>query len=66
VQGAPLQQQQQQLQQLQQQQQQQQQQPHPAVSWGVCSTSAGGSSSPAPDDWEIDIAQLHIDSKVRA
>lgn len=27
-------------------------------------TPAGG--SPAPDDWEIDISQLHIDAKVAA
>lgn len=40
----------------------QQQQPG---GWNVCSPSAPG-SSPAPDDWEIDISQLHIDSKVAA
>lgn len=26
----------------------------------------GPGGSPAPDDWEIDISQLHIDSKVAA
>jgi hypothetical protein len=38
---------------------QQQQQGH----WYARSSSGLGGSS-APDDWEIDISQLHIDSKV--
>lgn len=40
------------------------QQPGPANNWTVCSPSAAGGLQP-PDDWEIDISQLHIDSKVR-
>jgi hypothetical protein len=41
-------------------------QPPGAVNnWNVCSPSAAGGLQP-PDDWEIDISQLHIDSKVRA
>jgi hypothetical protein len=40
------------------------QQPGPANNWNVCSPSAAGGMQP-PDDWEIDISQLHIDSKVR-
>ncbi|KIY96202.1 Serine/threonine-protein kinase HT1 [Monoraphidium neglectum] len=35
------------------------------ASWNVRFPS-GPSGSPAPDDWEIDINQLHIDSKVAA
>lgn len=38
----------------------------PAGSWNARSPSVTGDSSPAPDDWEIDITQLHIDSKVAA
>lgn len=42
-----------------------QQQPGAANNWNVCSPSTAGSLQP-PDDWEIDISQLHIDSKVAA
>eukprot|EP00878_Enallax_costatus_P020965 GHUV01022181.1.p1 GENE.GHUV01022181.1~~GHUV01022181.1.p1 ORF type:complete len:482 (+),score=159.09 GHUV01022181.1:903-2348(+) len=38
----------------------------PANNWNIRSPSGAGDSSPAPDDWEIDISQLHIDSKVAA
>ncbi len=37
-----------------------------ANNWNVCSPSAAGGGLAAPDDWEIDISQLHIDSKVCA
>lgn len=37
----------------------------PSNNWNIRSPSATG-DSPAPDDWEIDISQLHIDSKVAA
>jgi hypothetical protein len=39
-------------------------QPPQANSWNARSPSNAGGGSPAPDDWEIDISQLHIDSKV--
>ncbi|KAI8470540.1 MAG: kinase-like domain-containing protein [Monoraphidium minutum] len=35
------------------------------VTWNV-RLPGGPAGSPAPDDWEIDIGQLHIDSKVAA
>lgn len=35
------------------------------AAWNVCGPG-GPAGSPAPDDWEIDISQLHIDSKVAA
>lgn len=38
-------------------------QPGVANNWNVCSPNSIGSMQP-PDDWEIDISQLHIDSKV--
>lgn len=37
-----------------------------ANNWNVCSPSAAGGGLVPPDDWEIDISQLHIDSKVSA
>ncbi|WIA40249.1 hypothetical protein OEZ86_013627 [Tetradesmus obliquus] len=40
-------------------------QPPQGNSWNARSPSNTG-GSPAPDDWEIDISQLHIDSKVAA
>ncbi|KAF8063034.1 STY17 [Scenedesmus sp. PABB004] len=40
--------------------------PPGAAGWNIRSPSGAAGGSPAPDDWEIDISQLHIDAKVAA